>query len=62
MKIQQLVSELPLFLTNEEKTFLSKYPKVKISSLQERDHWLAQTLVRKGAYSISKDNNTLVKK
>jgi len=62
MKIQHLVSALPLILTNEEKEFLKKHSQVKISSLHERDHWLAQTLVRKGAYSIGKDNNTLIKK
>lgn len=62
MKIQQLLSGLKLILTNEEKEFFNKHQEVTISSLHERDHWLAQNLVRKGLYTISKDNNTLVRK
>lgn len=62
MKIQQLLTGLKVILTNEEKEFLNKHDHVKISSLQERDHWLAQNLVRKGMYEVSKDNQTLVKK
>lgn len=61
MKIQQLLNEVSIGLFNEEKEFVKKYPTVKISSLTERDQWLAQNLVRKGIYSISKDNNTLIR-
>jgi len=62
MKIQHLLSGLKIVLTNEEKTFTDKHSKVKISSLSERDNWLAQNLVRKGIYIIDTDNNTLIKK
>lgn len=61
MKIAQLLSGLGLYLTNEERQFVKKHPEVAISSLDEHNTWLAQNLVRKGAYTISKDNNTLVR-
>ena len=61
MKISQLLSHVTLYLTNEEQQFVTKYSTVKISSLDERQTWLAQNLVRKGAYAISKDNNTLIR-
>jgi len=61
MKLQELISDINIFLTNEEKMFVKKYSAVKISSLDEHQQWLAQNLVRRGVYSISKDNNTLIK-
>lgn len=62
MKIQQLISGVGLALTNEEQEFLDKHgASVRISSLDEHGIWLAQNLVRKGAYSISKDDNTLIR-
>lgn len=62
MKIVQLLAGLRVAITNEEKKFLDKHQdSVKIHSLNERDQWTAQNLVRKGLYSISKDSNTLIK-
>lgn len=61
MKIHQLLSGFDLYLNNEEKTFLEEHDEVKITSLDEHNRWLVQNLVRKGVYSISKDNNTLIK-
>lgn len=61
MKIHQLLSGFGLYLNNEEKTFLEEHDEVKITSLDEHNRWLVQNLVRKGVYSISKDNNTLIK-
>jgi hypothetical protein len=61
MKIAQLISGIKLPLSNEESEFVDKHGKaVRINSLDEHAHWIAQNLVRKGIYSISKDNNTLV--
>jgi hypothetical protein len=61
MKIHQLVGSHTIALTNEETQFVKKHnDQVKITSLDERDQWLAQGLVRKGVYQISKDSNTLV--
>lgn len=61
MKLHELVSNISVFLTNEEKQFVKKHSSVKISSLDEHARWLVQNLVRKGVYSISKDNNTVIK-
>lgn len=61
MKIIELVSNYLAFVTNEERNFISSHPTaVKISSLSEHDQWVAQNLVRKGVYSISSDNNTII--
>lgn len=62
MKITQLISGFLIPLTNQEKEFVNKHNKVKISSLNEHDQWLAQNLVRKGVYTISNDNQTLIKR
>ena len=61
MKIYQLLSKVQLPVTNEENRFILKHQRVRISSLDERDQWIAQNLVRKGIYEISKDTNTLIK-
>jgi hypothetical protein len=62
MKIDQLLSGIHIVLTNEEKSFVEKHEDgISITSLDEHDQWLAQSLVRKGIYSISKDNVTLTK-
>lgn len=63
MKICQLLDGLLIPLTNEEKQFVEKHQsKVSLVNLDEHDVWLAQNLVRKGIYSISNDNRTLIKK
>lgn len=61
MKICQLLSGLDISLSNQEQHFVEKFNYVKINSLSENDKWLAQTLVRRGVYTISKDNETLIK-
>jgi hypothetical protein len=62
MKIYQLLDSVQLSVTNEENKFISKHQnKVRLSALDEHDSWLAQNLVRKGVYKVSKDNNTLIK-
>ena len=62
MKIHQLLSGIDIPISNEEHRFIESHDRsVKITSLDEHDQWLAQSLVRKGIYSISKDNVTLTK-
>jgi hypothetical protein len=62
MKISQLLSGVGVAVTNEEHQFISRHNNnVRLSSLDEHDVWLAQSLVRKGIYSISKDSSTLSK-
>jgi hypothetical protein len=61
MKIHQLLSGVRMPVTNEEQRFIEHHEgSVKLSSLDDHDQWIAQGLVRKGVYRISKDNNTLV--
>jgi hypothetical protein len=63
MKIHQLLSKVDIALSNEEHRFLENHEHdVRITSLDDHDRWVAQNLVRKGVYEISKDNNTLVNK
>ena len=62
MKIAQLLSGMGVAITNQEQQFIENHTTtVHIDSLSEQDQWLAQTLVRKGIYSISKDNSVLIK-
>jgi hypothetical protein len=61
MKIHQLLSGIRMPITNEEHRFIENHnTDIKISSLDDHDQWIAQGLVRKGVYRISKDNNTLI--
>jgi hypothetical protein len=63
MKINQLLSKIETILTNEEKKFTERYvDQVTLTSLDEHDSWVAQNLVRKGVYEVSKDSRTLVRK
>lgn len=63
MKIAHLLSGFGLAITNEERAFIDKHSdRVSILSLDEHDQWLAQNLVRKGVYAISKDSRTIIKK
>jgi|LauGreDrversion4_2_1035121.scaffolds.fasta_scaffold464624_2 hypothetical protein len=62
MKIHQLIGGVSIPVTNEEQDFIDKHGSVKLTSLDERDAWLAQNLVRKGIYDVSNDNVTLSKK
>jgi len=62
MKIQQLLSGLSISVTNQEQQFMERHSdRVKLTSLDEHDQWLAQNMVRKGLYSISNDSTTLIK-
>ena len=57
MKVVELVSGIGLAITNEERAFLDKHPgNLKVSKLDDHNAWIAQNLIRKGVYSISKDN------
>jgi hypothetical protein len=62
MKIHQLLSGIDIAVTNEEQRFMERHEQqVRLTSLDEHDQWLAQNLVRKGIYTISKDSSTLIK-
>ncbi len=60
MKIHQLLDQPAIMLTNEEHKFVNSHPtEISIGGLYDRDLILAQTLVRKGIYEISKDSKKL---
>lgn len=62
MKIAQLLSGLRVVLTNQEQQFIEEHRnQIAINGLDDHNQWIAQNLVRKGIYSISKDSNTLTK-
>ena len=62
MKIAQLLSGIDVILTNQEKQFVENHKShLTIDAMSDRDQWLAQNLVRKGLYSISNNNQTLIK-
>lgn len=62
MKIHQLLSGIQMPVSNKEHAFIESHKAgVKLTSLDESERWIAQSLVRKGIYLISKDNITLIK-
>jgi len=62
MKIVQLL-DMAMPLTNEEHDFVKHHStKVRIAGLTERDQLIAQNLVRKGIYEISKDSEHIFKR
>jgi hypothetical protein len=62
MKIHQLISNVYIPLTNEENDFVRRHTdKIRLESLDDHNLWVAQNLVRKGIYQVSKDSKLLVK-
>jgi hypothetical protein len=62
MKIHQLLSGVNIAITNEENHFIKKHDtNISLTGLDDHDQWLAQSLVRKGVYSLSKDSSQLIK-
>lgn len=60
MRIHHLLDTPSIILTNEEKDFVDAMGnEIKLHSLRDREQVLAQNLVRKGVYSISKDSKIL---
>jgi hypothetical protein len=60
MRIHHLVDKPSILLTNEENEFIAHMgEEIKVSALRDREQVLAQNLVRKGVYAISKTNETL---
>jgi hypothetical protein len=60
MRLHQILSRPAIILTNEEQDFVSRHPhEISIGGLYDRDRVIAQTLLRKGIYEISKDSKKL---
>lgn len=63
MRIHQILSDVPIILSNEEHRFVESHQSdIVLSSLFDRDQVIARNLVRKGVYEISKDNRRLLLK
>lgn len=61
MRIHQILSDVPVILTNEEHRFVESHQSnILLSSLFDRDQVIARNLVRKGVYDISKDSRNLL--
>lgn len=62
MKIHDLYPGMTVALTNEEKHFFIVHGyNVPLIALNDHDEWMAQLLLRKGLYELSKDRSRLVK-
>lgn len=61
MKIHQLIGGPSIILSNEEQSFIKQHnSEIPLRTLYDREEVIARTLVRKGVYEISKDNQTLI--
>ena len=62
MKMQELYTGIGVSLTNEENSFLTLHGyNVPVSSLNDRQEWIAQSLIKKGIYDYSSDRKHLIK-
>lgn len=63
MRLHEISNGIPIFITSEENTFIEQYGnQISVSSLDEHNSYLANNLVRKGVYSISKDKKVISKR
>jgi hypothetical protein len=63
MRIHHIIDGISIIITNEERRFISKNDDktVTIESLDDHDQWVAQNLVRKGVYTLSKDKKHITR-
>lgn len=61
MKIHHLLNHPSIAITNEEQSFIKQHHgEIPLTSLRDRDVVIAQNLVRKGVFTITKDNKNIV--
>lgn len=61
MKIHQLLDQPSVAITNEEHEFIKRHSDtIPLSSLHEREVVVAQNLVRKNVYQLTKDSKHIV--
>jgi hypothetical protein len=61
MKIHHVLNGVSIAITNEERAFIKAHRNhIPLSSLNERDMWIAQNLVRKDVYKLTKDSKSIV--
>lgn len=62
MKIYELLDSPQLAISNEEHHFVENHHStIDLDSLNEREMVIAQNLVRKGLYAISKDSTSIIR-
>jgi hypothetical protein len=63
MRIHHVIDGVSILLTNEERQFISKNndSELTIESLDDHDQWVAQNLVRKGVFTLSKDKKYITR-
>lgn len=61
MKIHQLLGSVSIIITNEERNFINGHTEhIPLSSLDDHEVWVAQNLVRKNVYQLTKDSKHIV--
>ena len=61
MKIHHILGGVSVIVTNEEREFIRSHRDiVPLASLDEREVWIAQNLVRKNVYNVSEDSNSII--
>ena len=61
MKIQQLLDGIPTVINNQERAFIAAHPNhIPLTSLDSKEMWIAQNLVRKSVYKLTKDSKHIV--
>jgi hypothetical protein len=63
MRIHHILDGISIIITNEERGFMSKNDdrSINIESLDDHEQWIAQNLVRKGVYTLSKDKKHITR-
>jgi hypothetical protein len=63
MRIHHILGGVSILITNEERQFISKNDdeEITIESLDDHEQWVAQNLVRKGVYTLSKDKKYITR-
>ena len=61
MRIHQLLDSPSIIVTNEERTFIDQHgDDIAVLLLDDHKKWVAQNLIRKGVYELSKDGRYLL--
>jgi len=63
MRIHHIIDGISILITNKERQFMTKNDdhNITIESLDDHEQWIAQNLVRKGVYTLSKDKKNIIK-
>jgi hypothetical protein len=63
MRYHEIKGIPSIIITNEEQNFINEHgERVELSFLDEHQSYVANLLVRKGVYSLSKDRNVIFRR